>query len=454
MSNSHDSIVVPGTRAGTMTEAWRLAWPTIVGNLAVTAMWTADTIFLGQIGKVELAAAGFGGVLIFTLYTFFIGLVNAVNTFVSQAKGAGKPEECGAFAWQGLWVSLAAAVLLLFAMWHFDLLLAIAGPDADVATECVRYSRVRLASAFFVLGTFTLQAFFRGVGDVKTPMRVAIASNIVNIVLDAVLIFGLGPFPRWTTFGAGLATSIANAVGFVILLVIFLRPSLSRVYATRRTWPLVPQAQRRLLRVGAPMGLQFFGDMGSFSVFMALMGRLGTNQLAASQIGLQVLSFSFMPASGMARAATTLVGQYLGAKKQALAERAGWTAFKMTLAYTTGVALVMMLAQEWMFRIFNHDPGVLAAGLAILPALALFQVFDGIQMAAGAALQGAGDTTVPMVVFIGSSWLVFIPLALLFAFPLGLGMQGAWWAGVVHFALVSALLLERWTRGQWKEREI
>ena len=169
MSESHASIVVPGARAGTVTEAWRLAWPTIVGNLAVTAMWTADTIFLGQVGKVELAAAGFGGVLIFTLYTFFIGVVNAVNTFVSQAKGAGKPEECGAFAWQGLWVSLAAAVLLMFAVWRFDLILAIAGPAADVAAECVRYSRVRLASAFFVLGTFTLQAFFRGVGAGPLP---------------------------------------------------------------------------------------------------------------------------------------------------------------------------------------------------------------------------------------------------------------------------------------------
>lgn len=454
MDRDQASIVVEGSRAGSVGEAWRLAWPTIVGNLAVTAMWTADTIFLGQVGKVELAAAGFGGVLIFTLYTFFIGVVNATNTFVSQAKGGDRPQECGAFAWQGLWISLAAGLLLLVAVWRFDLILALAAPDPDVVTECLRYSRVRLAGAFFVLGTFALQAFFRGIGDVKTPMRVAIGANVLNVALDLVLIFGLGPFPRLTTFGAGLATTIANAAGFAVLFAVFVRPGLSRVYATRGAWRLDRTALKRLLRVGTPMGLQFFGDMGSFSVFMALMGRLGTNQLAASQIAIQVLSFSFMPASGLARACTTLVGQYLGAGKTLLAQRAGWTTFKMTLAYTACVGLIFILAQQWMFRVFNDDPGVVAAGVVILPALALFQVFDGMQMMAGGALQGAGDTTVPMAVFIGSSWLVFLPLALLFAYTLGWGMHGAWWAGVIHFALVSAFLVTRWSRGRWKDRTI
>ncbi|MBT3223219.1 MAG: MATE family efflux transporter, partial [Proteobacteria bacterium] len=343
LQSTQESIVVPGTRAGSGLEAWRLAWPTIVGQLATTVMWTVDTALLGQVGKVELAAAGFGGVLIFTFYSFFIGLVTAVNTFVSQAKGGDRPDEAGVFAWQGLWLSLVGTVFLLVALWQFDAILALARPDPEVITESLRYSRARLAACFFVMGTFTLQGFFRGIGDVRTPMVVSVIANGVNIVLDLVLIFGLGPIPRLTALGAGIATAGAQTVGFVILFVLFLRPQLRVVYNTARSWRIHWPSMVRLWRVGWPMGLQFFGDMGAFAIFMSLMGRLGTNQLAASQIAIQALAFSFMPASGVARSATTLVGQYLGAGKPALAEQCGWVTLRMILIYTLGVGVCLFV---------------------------------------------------------------------------------------------------------------
>lgn len=452
LSVEHSSILVPGTRAGSYTESWRLAWPTVVGQLAVTVMWTADTIMLGQVGKVELAAAGFGGVLIWTLYTFFVGLTNATNTFVSQAAGRRERSECAVYAWQGLWLSAVGACFLFLALWKFEWIMALARPEPEVAAECTRYAQARLSGCFFVLGTFTLQAFFRGIGDVKTPMRVAVLANGLNIVLDAVLIFGLGPFPRLTTLGAGIATALAQAASFIVLLALFLGPTIQARYRSRSAWRPLRVPLSRMLRVGTPMGVQFFGDMGSFSVFMALMGRLGTNELAATQIGIQVLSFSFMPASGMARAATTLVGNYLGAGQRALALASGWTAIKLTVAYTLAAGVVCLLLQDHLFWLFNRDPEVIAAGVAVLPALVLFQVFDGAQSCAGGALQGAGDTAVPMAVFLGSSWLVFVPLSLLFARQWG--MTGAWYAPVVHFGLVSAVLVTRYGRGGWQSRVI
>ena len=184
------------------------------------------------------------------------------------------------------------------------------------------------------------------------------------------------------------------------------------------------------------------------------MGRLGTNELAASQIGIQVLSFSFMPASAVGRAATTLVGQYVGAGKQALASRCGWTVLKMNIAYGLGVGVIIVLSQEYLFRAFNSDPGVLAAGLVILPLLALFQLLDAVQMAASGALQGAGDTVFPMVAVLASSWLVFVPLALLLSGPVGWGTQGAWLAGVVHLGLLATILTGRFAAGTWKKKRV
>lgn len=448
------SVVVPGVRAGTVREAWALAWPTVLGQATTTLMWTVDTLLLGNVGKVELAAAGFGGVLIWTLYTFFVGLVRAVDTFVSQAAGAEQPREAGRFAWQGLWIAAASTVVLAVVWWRFPDLLALAGPDPAVISECLVYSRARLLGAGFVLGGFALQGFFRGVGDVRAPMVVAVVANVLNAGLDVLLIYGVGPFPRLTTAGAGYATAVASLASFLMLLAWFLRPAVHRLYSTRDRWRPHRPSLRRLLRVGAPMGLQSFGDMGSFSVFLAIMGRLGTDQLAASHIAVQVLSFSFMPASGVSRAATTLVGQYLGAGRPELARRAGWVTLRMVLVYTLGVGLLLLLLRDYVVLGFNRDPAVVAAGVAILPLLALFQLFDGVQMVSSAALQGAGDTTVPMIVFLSSSWLLFLPLTWALAYPAGWGITGAWLAGVVHFGLIAAFLLIRFARGGWQRRRV
>jgi len=311
-----------------------------------------------------------------------------------------------------------------------------------------------MSGAFFVLGMFAISSFFRGIGDVKTPMTVAILSNLVNVSLDILLIFGVGPFPRLTTLGAGLATALANFSGFVFILVLFLRPRIAALYHTRSNHSFRPAQMLRLLKVGVPLGIHFFLDMSGFAVLMTIMGRLGTDQLAASQIGMQLLSFSFMPANGVSKAATTLVGQYLGAARQKLAEKCGWMTLKMNVIYSLGIAAAFLIGRQHIFAVFNQDPAVLAAGAALVPLLALFQILDAIQMAYSGALQGAGDTTFIMISYALSTWLLFVPLALLFAYPLGLGMTGGWLGGIVHFVVLNAVLTWRYRSGSWKHRRI
>jgi len=444
------SIIVPGTRAGSAKEAWKLAYPTVIGMLSTTLMWTVDTMMLGRVGKVELAAAGFGGVLVWTLFTFFVGVVQGVSTFVSQAKGGGRLRECSHFAWQGLYLSFFSAIILLFFLWKMDLILSIAGPDADVIAECLRYSRARLSSAVFLLATFVFHSFFRGIGDMKTPMVISIVSNVVNILLDTVLIFGVGPFPELTTLGAGMATAIADFSAAILGLAFFLRPAVNRIYHTRREHPFQLKSMLRLVRVGAPIGGQFFLDMGSFTVFMSIMGRLSTEALAASQIGIQLLSFSFMPANGIAKAGTTMVGQYLGAGKAKLAEACGWMVLRMNVTYSLIVAVIFLLARKHLFLIFNNDPTVVQYGVQIVPLLALFQIGDAMQMAYSSALQGAGDTRFPMLTLALSAWLVFVPLAMFFAYTMQWGVVGGWLGGVFHFTVVAIILTVRYRRGKWK----
>jgi len=444
------SIIVPGARAGSVAETWRLAYPTVIGMLSATLMWTVDTLLLGQVGKVELAAAGLGGVLVWTLYTFFVGLVQGVSTFVAQAKGGGRHRECSLFAWQGLYLSVAAAGIIGIFYWQSERLLTLAGPEPAVIEEGLRYMRARMLGAYFLFATFVWHSFFRGIGDVRTSMMISIISNLINLGLDLVLIFGVGPFPALSTQGAGLATSIADFAAAALGLMLFLRPRVTALYHTRRERSFQPAALRRLLKVGTPIGVQTFLDMGSFTVFMALMGRLGTDELAATQIGVQLLSFSFMPANGIAKAATTMVGQYLGAGRAALAARCGWVSLRLNLAYSLAVALVFLAARAHLFRLFNSDPGVVAAGLGIVPLLALFQIGDAVQMTMSGALQGAGDTRAPMLITGFGSYAIFLPLALLFAYRLDMGIVGAWLGGVIAFACIATLLTLRFHHGAWR----
>jgi multidrug resistance protein, MATE family len=457
MSDEQDrlaSIIVPGTRAGSVKEAWKLAYPTVIGMLSATLMWTVDTMMLGHVGKVELAAAGFGGVLTWTLFTFFVGIMQAVSTFVSQAKGGGRLRECSIFAWQGLYLALPATVILAVIFWQMPRILDLAGPAPDVIGECLRYTRMRLVGSYFLLATFVFHSFFRGIGDMKTPMMISIFANLINVALDYLLIFGVGPFPALTTMGAGLATSLADLSGAALGLLLFLRPAVDRIHHTRTEHPFRMAAMKRLVKVGTPIGAQFFLDMGSFTIFMAIMGRLGTDELAASQIGIQLLSFSFMPANGIAKAATTMVGQYLGAGRAALAEKCGWVALRMSLVYSLGIAVILLLAREHLFRIFNDDPAVIAAGISIVPLLALFQIGDAMQMVYASSLQGAGDTRFPMILIALSAYGIFVPLSLLFAYKLGWGIVGGWLGGVVHFTVLATVLTFRFRHGGWKRIEI
>jgi len=194
--------------------------------------------------------------------------------------------------------------------------------------------------------------------------------------------------------------------------------------------------------------------MGSFAVFMAVMGRLGTDQLAASNIAIQLLGFSCMPASAVARAGTTLVGQYLGAGRRALAETCGWVVVKMNLVHCAFIAVAFLLLRDQVFLLFNDDPGVVAAGVSIVPFLALLQIFDGLQMSAAGILQGAGDARFPMIVFGASSWLLFVPFAHLFAVSLGRGIVGGWAVAAIHLILVAGVLTLRVRSGVWKHTRI
>jgi MATE family multidrug resistance protein len=443
-----------GFTPGGYREVWNLAWPAILTLISQTIMWTVDAAMVGRVGKVELAAVGLGGILIWTLYSAFVGLTTSINTFVSQAYGAGEMRRAGRYLAQGLYLALAASVLLLLIRTQAGAMVRLMGPALEVQPLCTAYVGIRMLSAPFFLIQYAYAHFYRGIGDTMTPLKVLAFSHALNVIGDYVLIFGVGPFPEMGVEGAAWATSGANVVAAGIFFSLGFRQSIRERFDPMSQWRVHIGDIRKLLRVGLPMAAHYFLDMGSFLVFSAYIGRMGTDALAANQIVIQVLALSFMPAQGFSIAATTLTGKYIGAGKPDIAERSTYRTIRLGLVYAGFIALLLVTLPGPLFRLFNSDPGVLAFARPLLLLAAVFQVFDALQFMCAGGLRGAGDTTIPAVIIICGAWFVFIPAAYLLGTVLDRGVVGAWAGATGYIAVVGMLMFGRLRAGRWRQIQL
>jgi MATE family multidrug resistance protein len=440
--------------AGSYKNVWALAYPAILTMISQTVMWTVDSAMVGHVGKTELAAVGLGGILVFTLSAFFIGLTSAVNTFVAQSFGAGEHRRCGMYLWQGLYVAIAGAVLFYAVRAFAPQIVDLLRPDEPVRPLTLVYIQIRLLSAPFFLVYYTYSHFYRGIGDTRTPFKVLLFAHVVNVVGDYLLIFGKGPFPAMGVEGAAWATALANLVAAVIFFALTFTRKMRTAYGTLDQKRPRPEELARLFRVGIPIAVHFFLDMGSFLVFSAYIGRMGTDALAVNQIAIQILALSFMPCQGFAIAATTLMGQYIGAGRPELAKKSAYTTLKMGLLYAGFIAVLCLTIPEHLVKIFNSDPEVVALGSLVLYWAALFQAFDAVQFISDGALRGAGDTRVPMLIVAGAAWFVFLPLAYVFGTVLEKGVVGAWAGATLYIVAVGVAIFVRFRRERWRSVRI
>jgi MATE family multidrug resistance protein len=263
---------------------------------------------------------------------FFMGAVSGVQTFVSQEHGAGRASTAGRWVWHAVAGVLPLQLVAMATfLWVLPAWLAWLAPSEALQANCLAYVHGRAFGMPALLACMTMAAFFRGIGDTKTPLYVTLADNVVNAVLAYGLIFGRLGLPQWGPFGAGVATSVADWVYFLTISAFFLRPSLARQFATRDVrleWAKI----RRYLHTSLPIGGQWVLDMSAFALFATLVARMGDVSMAANQALLNLLSFTFMLAYGISISCSTLVGRYVGAGDLEAAERSYHTALKLRIA--------------------------------------------------------------------------------------------------------------------------
>jgi len=433
-----------------------LSMPMIASMISRTVMSFVDFVMVSRLGAEAQAAIMPAGVLLFCVMAFGIGVVGTVSSFVSQALGKRRPEDCAAYAWQGLFLSLAIGAVVMPAWLVVDDLFVAVGHAPDVQAMEIVYVRIGLIGLGPSLAAMALANFFNGIHRPMVGFWAAAVGNLFNGLANYALIFGKWGAPEMGIAGAAWGTVAAAALQTLILLAWMLKPAIDRVYHSRANWRPRWDLLRRMLRFGMPAGLQFSVDIAAFTVFtLLLVGRFGTEQLAAHNLVFKLLEVSFMPAVGMGMAVQAAVGKAIGAGDAPRARRTVRWATAFAVGYMGALALAYLAFRYPLASALTDSPQVIDWAVKLLIFCAVFQIFDAIGITHGHALQGAGDTrwqagasaALVLLVLVGGGY------AAVLLRPQW-GAVGPWAAATAYIVLLGSVLGARWWFGPWESIQL
>ncbi len=429
-----------------------LALPIIASMVSRTVMSFVDFIMVSQLGTAAQAAIMPAGILLFCVISFGMGMMSVVSAFVSQNFGRGRMNECAAYLWQGLWVSLALGVAFVPAWWAVGPLFRWVGHEPLVQQMEIDYVQIGLLGLFPMLGGVVLSNFFNGVHKPAITFWAAVIANVYNVAANYALIFGHWGFEPMGMAGAAWATTTAQVFQLLILMAWAGRPAMARVYHTWAMWRPSWYRIRRILWYGFPAGAQFAVDIVAFSIFtILLVGRFGTVQLAAHNLAFKFLEVSFMPSVGLGIAVTAAVGKAIGEGDKPLARSIVRWATGFAMIYMGTIAIGYLTLRHELAGLLSDQPEVVAWAAKLLLLCAVFQVFDALGIIHINALRGAGDNHWPAVaaavlaatILIGGGYL------LAWLFPQW-GAVGPWAAATLYIMVLGSTMCFRWRVGPWE----
>jgi MATE family, multidrug efflux pump len=417
-------------------ELVRLAWPIAVSMLSYSVMTLAGTLFVARLGAASLAGIGVGGIFSFSLLCFGVGLLRSVKVLVSQSVGAGRSELAPSYLGAGLLLALGLGIAnILAGRLGSGLVAAVVNGEA-AGREAQAYLAVRVLAAPSALAAVALRETRYGLGDATSPMRAALAANLLNIALDWLFVLHLGMGTR----GAAWATVVAATFETAWLVHLQARGGGARAKLGLDAGAL--RHVRALWRLGVPIGLQMLLEVGAFGTLTVIVASMSDVDVGAHQIALQVCHFSFLPAFALGEAASVLAGQAAGAGEIRLIRRVARHALWASAVYTGLCGVLFAACASLIARAFTDDPVLVHATVTLLYVAAAFQVFDAVSTIARGVLRGTGDVQYAAVVSVLIAWVCTPPVAYLLGKTAGLGVFGGW-LGLCLEIVVSAVLMWR-----------
>jgi MATE family multidrug resistance protein len=428
-----------------LSEARRLtalAAPIAITQLATMLLWTIDLLMVGRIDVLSLNAVALGRLFVIGTAICAMGLIYGQDALAAQAHGARNRERLGGVLRHSLALSLAVCVPLAALWLATEPILLLFGQDPAAARLAHDYVVVQIPALPFFLMFVALKQYLQARGIVKPEMWIALAANLVHAGLNWVFIYGHLGAPRLGVVGAGVATAISQVLMFAAMLAAFRIYRLQRGSVTRLSPTLVRwRGIAEILRLGLPLAAMLALEYWAFAISSLWAGNLGSTELAAHSIAINLASISYMVPLGIGLAATTRVGNLIGAREPLAAQRAAWVAFALGGGVMTVAAATFILGRHWIPTWYTLDPAVLALTAALLPIAAAFELFDGVQVVGSGILRGMGRTRPAAAFNLIGYYVLGLPIGWWLGFRSGLGLVGIWWGLAAGLAIVSVLAL-------------
>lgn len=445
-------------RAGGYREMAGIATPLILGMASYTVMQFCDRVFLSRFSNIAIQAALPAGILAHNLVCFFQSLAGFAGTFTAQYHGANRPREGLHAVIQGLWISLLSWPVILIQIPLGFWLMTVSGHSPEVLAAEKTYFLILMAGGPMVAFNAAIGGYFIGIGKTAVNGVANVIGCSLNILLNYIMIFGHLGCPALGIAGAAYATLISGLATVILQLLVLLREPVFRETLREegaRLWGIKPKLLKRIFAFGTPSGLQVVMDIGSFTVFILLTGRLGDLAMAASNIALSVNNLAFAPLLGFGMATSTVVSQYMGARNPDAANRAGYTGMKLGMLYMLAIGSTFVLFPRGYFALFSPANApftadeLLRVGRIMLYLMAGWGLLDTMNIIFSYALKGAGDTRFVMIYITLTGWLILVPGTLLL-YRLGADIIQLWIWMALFIGIVALGFLWRWRQGKWR----
>jgi len=432
-----------------MRPTLRLALPLVLAEIGWMTMGIVDTVMVGHlpdsadsIGAVSISSS------IFNVVAFFGGgVLIGLDTLVAQAFGAGKREDCHRSLVNGIYLSVVMTPFLMTPVWFFGPLLQALRIDPVVARLAVPYMKALAIGLFPLMLYFAVRRCIQAMNMVRPVAFALVTANLINLLFNWVLIYGKWGAPAMGVVGSGWSTALARLYMALVLVGYLLwydRRHRTRLLKTPVNIDFT--RIRRLIVLGLPAATQITLEISVFALTAALIGRLGAVPLAAHQIALNTVAFTYMVPLGISSAAAVRVGQAIGRNDPVGAADAGGTAIFVGAAFMLGASVLLLVFSRAIARMYTPDEAVIRTTAFLLAAGAAFQLFDGLQTVATGALRGAGDTRTPMLCHFTAYWIIGLPLGAWLCFRRHWGAFGLWAGLSLALILIGIVLLLAWRR--------
>jgi MATE family multidrug resistance protein len=428
---------------------WRenapLALPVVAGQVGHIAASVADSVMVGRLGTIPLAAVSLANSILSVPLVFGIGMAYGLTPLVAQAFGQRRRAKGQQLLKNAVVVNLAAAVLMTLAAYAMAWGAEQTGQDPLVIDAYRDYFFIVSLSYVPFMLFMAGKQYLEGMAQTKIPMRISIIGNSLNIVLNALLIYGWFGFPEWGMAGAGIATLIAR-IYMAAAMYFFL---FHRGFIDLEIWSAARLTVYRvwaLLKLGVPTGLQYIFEVSAFALSAWIIGTYGATALAAHQVAISLASISYMAATGLGAAATIRIGQFLGQRNPAAARQAATSLFGLTVLFMTFTGLLFLFGRGVFPFLYTDDIDVARLAGQLLIVATLFQISDGMQATALGALRGIQDVKIPTIITFVAYYVVALPLEWIFGTYFAWGAVGVWVALAIGLSISALAMTWRFYR--------